>query len=142
MRGVPLRLEIGNREVMDNTVTIFRRDIRTRETLSDKRLVKKVKETGKAVTEELRKRAQVHFDGAIQDANSFEEISKIMESQKVARINFCTLEMDGLVCAEKIKDATGADIRGTKLDEQEKPWGPCPLCDKPGTVVVYVGKQY
>lgn len=142
MRGVPLRLEIGNREVKDNTVTIFRRDIRTRETVSDKQLVKKVKKTGNAVSEELRKRAQTHFDRAIQDANSFEEICEIMESQKVARINFCTLDMEGLACAEKIKDATGADIRGTKLGKQEKPWGSCPICDKPGTVVAYVGKQY
>lgn len=142
MRGVPLRLEIGNREVKENTVTIFRRDIRTRETVPDKKLVKIVKETGKAVTKELRKRAQAHFDGAIQDANSFEEICEIMESQKVARINFCTLEMEGQACAEKIKDATGADIRGTKLSEQEKPWGSCPICEKPGTIVAYVGKQY
>jgi hypothetical protein len=50
--------------------------------------------------------------------------------------------MEGLACAEKIKDATGADIRGTKLGEKETPWGSCPLCEKAATVVAYVGKQY
>jgi prolyl-tRNA synthetase len=142
MRGVPLRLEIGNREVEDNTATIFRRDLRTRETVSNKKLVQVLRKLGKAVTEELRQRAQALFDAAIVDANSFEEICDIMESHRVARINFCTLEMEGEACAEKIKDATGAEVRGTKLAVDEKPWGSCPLCGEPATVVAYVGKQY
>ncbi len=142
MRGVPLRLEIGNREVQDQTVTIFRRDLRTRETIPSKTLGKSVEKTGNAVTKELWQRAKAHFDNSFQDADTFEEICDIIEQNKAARINFCTLEMKGRSCAEKIKEATGADIRGVKLGEKEKPWGPCPICGESATVVAYVGKQY
>ena len=52
------------------------------------------------------------------------------------------MELEGESCAEKIKDATGAEVRGTKLGEAETPWGPCPLCEEPATVVTYVGRAY
>ncbi len=142
MRGVPLRLEIGNREVSEDTITIFRRDLRTRETIPLKRLQQAVKKIGLAVTKELRRRAQAHFDKAVQNANTLEDICTIMESNHVARINFCSLELRGAKCAEKIKDATGAEVRGTRLDQDEQPWGPCPICNKPATVVAYVGHSY
>jgi prolyl-tRNA synthetase len=142
MRGVPLRVEIGNREVQNNTATIFRRDLRTRETIPLDALLKTVRQSGKAVTKELWDRAKRHFDNSFENADTFEEICDLIEQQKAARISFCTLEMKGLTCAEKVKDATGADIRGVKLGEDEKPWGPCPMCGEPATVVAYVGKQY
>jgi prolyl-tRNA synthetase len=142
MRGVPLRVEIGNREVQNNTATIFRRDLRTRENIPLDSLLKAVKQSGKAVTKELWNRAKKHYDNSFENADTFDEICDLIKQQKAARINFCTLEMQGRACAEKVKDATGADIRGVKLGEEEKPWGPCPLCGEPATVVAYVGKQY
>ncbi len=142
MRGVPLRLEIGNREVKNNTATIFRRDIRTRDTVSVEKLVQVIRKFGKALTKELFRRAEVIFYDAIQNADTFEEICEVIESKKVARINFCTIELEGESCAERVKEATGADVRGTKLGEDEKPWGPCPLCNEPATVVAYVGRSY
>ena len=142
MRGVPLRIEIGNREVQNNTATIFRRDLRTRETIPLETIVKAVKQRGKTVTKELWTRAKKHFDNSFENADTFEEICELINQQKAARINFCTLELQGQACAEKVKDATGADIRGVKLGEEEKPWGPCPMCGEPATVVAYVGKQY
>jgi prolyl-tRNA synthetase len=142
MRGVPLRLEVGNREVENNTVTIFRRDTRTRNTAAAKTIAQTVQKTGEAVTTELRRRAQEHFDKAIQDASTFDEIREIIGGNHIARINFCTLEMKGETCADQIKDATGADVRGSRIDIEEKPTGNCPLCDEAATVVAYVGKSY
>jgi prolyl-tRNA synthetase len=142
MRGVPLRLEVGNREVENETVTIFRRDVRTRDTVAVKDIIQVVRKTGEAVTKQLRQRAQRHFDTAIQDAHTVDEIRKLIDNDRIARINFCTLEMKGEACADQIKDATGADVRGARIDMDEKPTGNCPLCNEPATVVVYVGKAY
>jgi prolyl-tRNA synthetase len=142
MRGVPIRLEIGNLEVQKNFATLFRRDLRTREKILLRDLSKAVRKIGLSVTDELRNRANKQFEDAIQDANTFEEICKVVESKRIARINFCTLELEGESCAEKIKDATGAEVRGMKLGEAETPWGPCPLCGEPATVVTYVGRAY
>ncbi|MFX0168451.1 MAG: proline--tRNA ligase [Candidatus Hodarchaeota archaeon] len=142
MRGVPLRLEVGNREVDTNTATIFRRDLRTRDTADSKKIVQVVRKIGEGVTKELRRRAQLHFDKAIQDTTTIDEIREVINVNRVARINFCTLELEGITCAEKIKDETGAEVRGSRLDIEEKPTGNCPMCGKKATVVVYVGKSY
>lgn len=142
MRGVPLRLEIGNREVNEKTATIFRRDLRTRDVVQVKKLSSTLLKLGKAVTDELRRRAEAQFVGRIQDANTFEDIISIIEKKGIARINFCTMELKGEACAEKIKDATGGEVRGTMLGKDEKPWGSCPICGEPGTVVTYVGRAY
>ena len=142
MRGVPLRLEIGNREVENDTVTIFRRDIRTRDTVDAKGIVQTVRKTGMALTKELRRRAQEHFNKAIQDASTLKEIQEIINNEQVARINFCTLDLKGEACSQKIKDTTGADVRGARIDIEEEPTGNCLICNNPATVVVYVGKSY
>jgi prolyl-tRNA synthetase len=142
MRGVPLRLEIGNREVEQKAVTIFRRDLRTREVVPVAKLVRTVQQLGDALTKELQQRAAGRFADAIRDANSLERIQAVLDSKHIARICFCTMELKGQACAVEIKDKTGGEVRGTRLGTQEKPWGPCIVCGKPATVVTYVGRAY
>lgn len=142
MRGVPLRLEIGNREVDQKAATIFRRDLRTREVVPVAKLVRIVQQFGDALTKELQQRAATRFVDAIRDANSFEEVQQVLDSKHIARICFCTMELEGEPCAEQVKEKTGGEVRGTRLGKQEKPWGPCIACGKPATVVTYVGRAY
>jgi prolyl-tRNA synthetase len=142
MRGVPLRIEIGNREVKDKTVTIFRRDIRTREVLPMSDLRKSIRKLGEALTKELRNRAEKRFVGAIQDANSLKEVRQILKSGHIARVNFCSMELDGEACAGKIKDQMGGEVRGTRLGQEEKPWGPCIVCGNSAKAVTYIGRAY
>ena len=142
MRGVPLRLEIGNREMQDKTVTVFRRDSRERVVIPLAGLKKQIQQLGKALTEELFKRAKARFKGAIQDANSIGEIAQALQNKQVARVSFCTMELEGEACADKIKEETGGETRGTRLDRKEKPWGPCVVCGKTATAVTYVARTY
>lgn len=142
MRGVPLRLEIGNREVKDNTATIFRRDLRTREVIAISDLQKSIRKLGEALTKELRSRAEKRFVGAIQDANTLKEVNQILKSGQIARVNFCSMDLDGEACAEKIKDQMGGEVRGTRLGQEEQPWGPCIVCGNSAKVVTYIGRAY
>ncbi len=142
MRGVPLRIEIGNREVENNTATIFRRDLRTREVVAISDLRKSIHKLGEALTKELLSRAEKRFVGAIQDANTLKEVRQILKSGHIARVNFCSMDLDGEACAEKIKDQMGGEVRGTRLGQEEKPWGPCIVCGKSAKVVTYIGRAY
>ena len=50
--------------------------------------------------------------------------------------------MEGETCADEIKDRTGGEIRGTRIDTEERPDGVCVVCGKPATEVVYIARSY
>jgi prolyl-tRNA synthetase len=56
---------------------------------------------------------------------------------------FCSREMDGLPCADIVKEATGGgEIRGTLHGKHEKASGKCIACGKPAKEVVYIARAY
>ena len=68
-------------------------------------------------------------------------MKKAIDSGKIARCNFCSVEMQGAKCAEIVEKEVGATVRGTKL-EKETPKGNCAICGKKASAVVYVARQY
>jgi len=50
--------------------------------------------------------------------------------------------MEGLACAEEIKDRTGGEIRGTRIDKEEVTSGVCPVCGKMAEEIVYIARSY
>jgi len=78
----------------------------------------------------------------IVDANTKTEIQKAFKNKKIARINFCSVEKEGIPCAEVIEREIGAEVRGTLGNKKEIPKGNCAICGKKANVVVYVGKSY
>ncbi len=142
MKGVPIRAEIGPREMSEETVVLFRRDLMKRETVPLADVVSHIVALGEDIDQTLRKQAEAKFEGLIVDADRMGEIRDAVERGKIARIPFCTTEMDGLECAEEIKAQTGGEIRGTRIDVEEKPDGVCVVCGRPAREVVYVARSY
>jgi prolyl-tRNA synthetase len=142
MKGVPIRIEVGPRDLKGNKAVLFRRDTMKRETIDLKDLKKRVEALGTDIDKNLRKEAESKFEGLIVDADSFGSIEDALDKGKIARIPFCTTEMEGLPCDEEIKDRTGGEIRGTRIDIEEKPEGVCVVCGKVATEVVYVARSY
>jgi prolyl-tRNA synthetase len=142
MKGVPIRVEVGQREIKKNQVVLFRRDHAKREPVSLDTLVKHVRDLGVAIDKSLMSEAEAKFEGLVVDADTIGKIDAAMDKGKIARISFCTTELEGLTCAEEIKDKTGGEIRGTRIDIEEKPDGVCLVCGKPAKDVVYVARSY
>ena len=142
MKGVPIRVEVGPRDLKANKAIIFRRDTMERETIEVKDLKKKVIALGKDIDKNLRARAESKFDGLTVDADSIGAIEDALDKGKVARTPFCTTEMEGLACADEIKDRTGGEIRGTRIDVEEKPDGVCVVCGEVATEIVYIARSY
>ncbi|NHJ12222.1 MAG: proline--tRNA ligase [Candidatus Thorarchaeota archaeon] len=142
MKGVPIRIEAGPRDIKEEKVVLFRRDAMKRETCMLKDLKKRVQALGKEIDKTLRTLAESKFVGLIVDASSLEEIEDALNKGKIARIPFCTTEMDGLQCAEEIKDRTGGEMRGTRMDIQESAQGVCPVCGKVAQDVAYIARSY
>ncbi|TFG31129.1 proline--tRNA ligase [Candidatus Thorarchaeota archaeon] len=142
MKGVPIRVEVGPRDIKNETVVLFRRDTMNRNTIDLKDLKKSIASLGKEIDANLRAAAEAKFVDLVLDAETIGAIEDAMEQGKIARTPFCTTEMEGKHCADEIKDRTGGEIRGTRIDVNEKPEGVCVVCGRPATEVVYIARSY
>ena len=142
MKGVPIRIDLGLKDLENKKITVFRRDLDKKEVVSESELIKKIKKISEEITKNLTKKADNLFNNKIKDAKNIKEIKKIIEEGGIARCNFCSVEKEGEKCAEIIEKETGAQVRGTKLDEKQKPNGKCAICGKPAHNIVYIAKSY
>ncbi|NWF96095.1 MAG: proline--tRNA ligase [Candidatus Thorarchaeota archaeon] len=142
MKGVPIRAEIGPREMNERKVALFRRDLMKRESVLLDVLVKRVKALGEEIDHSLRRAAESRFEGLVVDADTLSAVQDALERGKIARSPFCTTEMDGKPCGDEVKDKTGGEIRGTRIDADESWDGVCLVCGRPAKSVVYIARSY
>ncbi|MEX2017620.1 MAG: proline--tRNA ligase [Candidatus Pacearchaeota archaeon] len=143
LKGIPFRLEIGEKEMKSKSLTLFIRDTEKKEKLSEKNL-SKLKDMGKKYDERLKAKADKAMSGKIENCKTKEEMKKTLNAGKVARVNFCSVSSSGEKCAEHIEKDLGADVRGTLANKKESPTGngKCIICNSKANEVVYVGKSY
>jgi len=141
MKGVPIRIDLGLKEIKQKKLTVFRRDINKKETIPESKLINYIKKVAKESSQNLIKQADKLFESRIKDTKNSEEIKLALEQGAIARCNFCSVEKDGEKCAEVIEKQIGATVRGTKL-EKEKASGKCAICNKKAKQVVYIARQY
>ncbi|MEK6856354.1 MAG: proline--tRNA ligase [Nanoarchaeota archaeon] len=141
MKGVPLRIDIGFKDLESKKLTVFRRDIGKKELIDDKELYNYVQKVGKEITINLTKEADKLFEGRILDVKDIIAMRKAIEGGKIARASFCSVDLEGTKCAEIVEKEVGAQVRGTKL-EKEKTNGNCIICGKKAKEIIYVARQY
>lgn len=141
IKGVPVRLEIGLKEIQEKTVSLFRRDKREKYSVKIDELIGKVKEVETDMELNLAKRSEEYFKDKISEAETIEDLKNKVEKGFV-RVPFCSRELDGGDCAEKLKEI--AEVAGTIYPEvDEKPVGKkCIVCGKPADVFVYCCRSY
>ena len=145
MKGVPLRIEVGKKEIDAKEFTIFRRDTQIKEKVKEKDLIDYIEKTSKDYDKNLLAKADSIFKSKIIDVSNFDELKSAIENGKVARAGFCSVDKEGEKCAVKIeKEFARTKVRGTKL-EKEKPSGKtskCVICGKKAKEVVYIAQEY
>jgi len=144
MKGVPLRIELGKKEIEGKKLMLFRRDTNKKETISMRGLVSSIDGMSKEIDKNLMKQADSLFKDNIVDARNKDELKKAIGSAKIARCGFCSIEKDGEKCAEFVEKDVMASVRGTKL-EKEKPSGKtekCVVCGNAAKAVVYIARSY
>jgi len=142
MKGVPLRIEIGAKELQSKEVLVFRRDSGKKEKVKESKLLEFVGNAGKEITENLRETADARFKNIIKDAKTVEEAKKFLSEKKIVRASFCSADNSGTKCAEVVEKDLGAKVRGTRVDAKEKPFANCIVCNKPAREVVYIAAEY
>ncbi len=141
LKGVPFRIEIGEKEVDDNAITLSQRDTGKKEKLSLKGL-KNLEKIGEEFDKRLKQNADQLINDKVISCETKEEILSVLKKGKIARVNWCSLDKEGLNCAEIIEKEMNAEVRGTMANKNEKAQGKCPLCKKQANKVVYIGRSY
>ena len=142
MKGVPFRLEIGEKELEDKELTIFIRDIKEKINVEKKNISSEIKKLAKEYDGRLISKADNYFAKKVVECDSKAEIKKALDNGNIARFNFCSRDKAGEGCATFIEKELQARVMGTRADISEKTEGKCPFCGKASEVVVYAGKSY
>jgi len=142
MKGVPFRVEIGEKELEKGEVTIFIRDIKEKVSVKIDDLAESIKNFGAEYDERLIVRADEFFGDKVVNCKDKATIKKALNLGKIARFNFCSVEKEGADCAAYIEKELQARVMGARADRKEKASGKCSICGKKASVVVYAGKSY
>jgi len=142
MKGVPFRVEIGEKELASGEVTVFIRDIKEKVKIKIGDLAESIKNLGVEYDERLIARADEDFAGKVVDCSSKGDVKKVLDKGKIARFGFCSAEKVGAGCAEFVEKELQARVMGTRADKKEKASGKCLVCGAKANVVVYAGKSY
>jgi len=139
MKGIPLRLEIGEQELKSKEYTLYIRDENKK--IKIKKL-EDLKKQGELFDKRLKDKADSFIEKAIVNCKTKDELKKALENKKIARIEFCSIEKPGIPCAETIEKDFNAFVRGVRHDKKEQAKGKCMFCGKKANEVVYVAKSY
>jgi len=138
MRGIPLRIEIGPKDIEANQAVIVRRDTREKIIVSLNELTAKVGEVLVQLQADMLNRAKAHLAAHISAAETYEEFKDaVVNKPGFIKMMWCGSEE----CENKIKEETTATARCMPF-EQEHITDTCPVCNKAAKAMVYWGKAY
>lgn len=138
MKGVPLRLEIGPKDIEKNQCVLVRRDNREKVFASLDNLEQTITETLQAVHDALYEKALQNRESKTTYAATFDEfVAQTKEQTGFIKAAWCGDE----ACENKIKEETGYKSRCIPFDEDCEA-DSCICCGKPKKALVYWGKQY
>ncbi|GLB50587.1 proline--tRNA ligase [Neptunitalea lumnitzerae] len=138
LKGVPVRVGIGNRDLANGTVEVARRDTLTKETIDITNLVETVTTLLEDIQNNIYQKAFDYRASHITEVNSFEEFKEVLENKG----GFISAHWDGTTeTEEKIQELTKATIRCIPLDSKEEE-GVCMYTGKPSKKRVLFAKAY
>lgn len=138
MKGVPLRIAIGARDLEQQVCELARRDTREKKSIPLDEIVRTIEETLVDVQASLFQKAKNYRDSHITKANSWEEFEQLLDHQG----GFIAAHWDGTSETEEaIKEKTKATIRCIPLDNPKEE-GVCILTGKPSSQRVLFARAY
>ena len=138
MRGIPIRVEIGPKDIAANQAVIVRRDTREKIVVSLDEIEKKAGEILDMMQKEMLARALAHRDAHTYEAHTTEEFRDIVANKPgFVKAMWCGER----ACEDEIKEKTGATSRCMPF-AQERIAETCVCCGKLAKKLVYWGKAY
>ena len=138
LKGVPVRIAVGPKDLDNETFEVARRDTLSKEVISNNGVVDYISDLLQTIQNDLFNKALNYRDEHITEVNSFEEFKEVLES----KAGFIAAHWDGTAATEeKIKDLTKATIRCIPLNRIEEE-GVCIFSGAKSTGRVLFAKAY
>ncbi len=138
LRGVPLRIEIGDKEIQNKQVTIVRRDTFKKEKCSMDQLHSRLQETIKQMQTELSEKAWEWIHKHTHEVNTIEDANRLLKSRAgIIELSWCGKSN----CGHEIEDQVQAKLLGIPLETGKKKSN-CVICGKKASTVVRVSVSY
>lgn len=136
VKGIPIRVEIGKRDLENNEITLVRRDTLEKETIAISAFKERVEKLLVEIQNNMYDRALKRRDSMIYEAKTKEEFQDIAQNKP----GFILIPWCGNTsCEDKIKEETGLKSRCIKEEISD---GVCAYCGEKAKYKIYFGKQY
>lgn len=137
VKGYPIRIELGKRDLENNQVTLVRRDTLEKINVTYEEIIPTIKSLLETMQNDMYNKAKTRRDKMIYDVKEYNELLAIAKNKPgFVKINWC----GNSTCEDKIKEDTA--MKSRCIIEDEEVTGPCVVCGKKATTRLYVGKQY
>ena len=137
VKGYPIRIELGKRDLENNQVTLVRRDTLEKIVVNYEEVLEKIRDLLETIQKDMFEKAKNRRDSMIYEAMTYDELKDIAENKPgFIKINWC----GKTECEDKIKEDT--TLKSRCIIEDEEVNGPCVVCKNKATTKIYIGKQY
>lgn len=138
LKGVPIRIAVGPKDLENGTFEVARRDTLSKEIIQKETIIQYIDDLLKTIQSDLFNRALLYRDNHITEVNSFEEFKEVLEKKG----GFVSAHWDGTAeTEEKIQDLTKATIRCIPLNQNSEA-GSCVFTGNLSTQRVLFAKAY
>jgi prolyl-tRNA synthetase len=138
MKGVPVRIALGQRDLDKNAAEVTRRDTKQKSTMSLPGIADVIKDLLNEIQKSIYEKARMFRDSHITEVNDWKDFEKLLDTKG----GFLSAHWDGTTeTEEKIKELTKATIRCIPLNNKQED-GRCILTGKPSKQRVLFARAY
>jgi prolyl-tRNA synthetase len=137
LRGIPIRIEIGPRDIKNNQAVVVRRDTMAKESVSLDSLKAKIPQILSDIQDSMLAKARKFQAENTHEVDNYQDFKSVLESKRGFLKTFWCGNQD---CEDKIKEETMATIRVVPLEQKEK--GKCVLCQADAGQWVLFARAY
>ena len=137
MRGIPIRIEIGPKDIAKNQVVLVRRHNQTKISIDIDALTEKILTDLKTIQKEMFDAAKKILDERVVRVSEYQQFKEELDNGKMIGCSWCGKQE----CEDKIKEETGADLRVIPSDNKKNP-ETCIYCKNTGVTNVLFARGY
>jgi len=139
MRGIPVRVELGPKDIASGKCVLVRRDTREKIECALDDVANTMQQLLESIQIAMLERAKAHRDSHIYDAHNYIEFKQTVEEKPgFIRGMWC----GDRACEDRIKEETGATSRCIPFNDQEQIADTCVCCGKKAHKLIYWGRAY
>jgi prolyl-tRNA synthetase len=142
LRGVPIRIEIGPKDIEKGQVVVVKRHDGQKFFVKENKLEEFIENIASNYTKELREKSMLDFESQIEVAYEKDSAIEAIKNGKIVCCGFCSIDLDGERCAEVVEKEIGGFVRGKRVDEEKHEFSNCIICNEPATCTIYIAKAY